>query len=221
MTNTVSPLTFSVWYNLFEAQTFALFYVSLSPLHISSLPPIKPKPVGWRAVKWKQLLQSTFSSLFISYATCWSLASCTSRLNSKYNIVDYILENAIAAPKVMPPVLLCCSMTSEADVGGMAANFEPSHIPYSITFCCHVADGSRGAIWLNGVYEAEVCVMWKKCHSLTFINTCWTFMETNSGCDNSKGWVVCLSSGDSISGHLCWWFWQAHASSCSSQAKNA
>ena len=50
-----------------------------------------------------------------------------------------------AAPKVMPPVLLCWPMTSEAGAGGMAVEVEPS-CQYSITFCCRVTDGSRGAI---------------------------------------------------------------------------
>ena len=31
-----------------------------------------------------------------------------------------------AAPKVMFPILLCCLMPSEADVGGMAVEVEPS-----------------------------------------------------------------------------------------------
>jgi len=30
-------------------------------------------------------------------------------------------------------------------VGGMAVEAEPSH-QYSITFCCHVTDGSKGAV---------------------------------------------------------------------------
>jgi len=34
-------------------------------------------------------------------------------------------------------------MTPEADVGGMAIEAEPSH-QYSVSFCCHMADGSRG-----------------------------------------------------------------------------
>ena len=50
-----------------------------------------------------------------------------------------------AAPKVTPSILLCWPTVSEVDVGGMAVDAEPSH-QYSITFCCHVADGSRGAI---------------------------------------------------------------------------
>ena len=50
-----------------------------------------------------------------------------------------------AAGKVMPPILLSWPSMSEADVGGMAVEVEPSH-QYSATFCCHVTDGSRGAV---------------------------------------------------------------------------
>ena len=39
----------------------------------------------------------------------------------------------IAAPKVMPPVLLCWPTTSEVDVGSMALQFEPSPKWSSIT----------------------------------------------------------------------------------------
>ena len=38
-----------------------------------------------------------------------------------------------AALKVMPPILLCQPMTSEADVSGMAVEVEPPR-QYSITF---------------------------------------------------------------------------------------
>jgi len=50
-----------------------------------------------------------------------------------------------AAPEVTLPMLLCWLMTSESDVGGMAVEVEPSH-KYSITYCWHVTDGSRGAV---------------------------------------------------------------------------
>jgi len=50
-----------------------------------------------------------------------------------------------AAPKVMPPILLCCLTMSEADGGGMAEKVEPSH-QQPITFCCCVTDASRGAV---------------------------------------------------------------------------
>jgi len=49
------------------------------------------------------------------------------------------------APKVMPPILLSCPTLSEVDVGGMAVEIEPFH-QYSVTFCCHVADGSRRTV---------------------------------------------------------------------------
>ena len=50
-----------------------------------------------------------------------------------------------AALKVMSPILLCWPMTSEVDVGGTAVDAEPSR-QYSITCCCCVTDGSRGAV---------------------------------------------------------------------------
>jgi len=50
-----------------------------------------------------------------------------------------------AALKVMPSMLLCWPMTSEADVGDMTVDIEPSH-QYSSTFYYHVTDGSRQAV---------------------------------------------------------------------------
>lgn len=44
-----------------------------------------------------------------------------------------------AAPKVIPPMLLCWPMSSEEDVGGMAIKAEPSQL-YPITCCCHMTD---------------------------------------------------------------------------------
>jgi len=35
---------------------------------------------------------------------------------------------------------------SEADIGAMAVEVEPSH-QNSVTFCCHATNGSRGAVW--------------------------------------------------------------------------
>jgi len=45
----------------------------------------------------------------------------------------------------MPLVLLRWLTMSEVDVGGMAVEVEPFH-QYPVTFCCHVTDGSRGAV---------------------------------------------------------------------------
>ena len=46
------------------------------------------------------------------------------------------------APKVMPPILLCWPTTTEADVGDMTVEVEPSQ-QYSIKFCCRATDDSR------------------------------------------------------------------------------
>ena len=54
----------------------------------------------------------------------------------------------------MPPILLCWPMTSEADVGSMAVEAEPSH-QYPIACCC-VTDGSRGAVWQHEVWHGSV-----------------------------------------------------------------
>ena len=73
----------------------------------------------------------------------------------------WVSLDATAAPKVMPPILLCWPTTSEVDVGGMRTEAEPSR-QYSIIFSCHTIDGSRGAVWQNDVwhgssYKAKVC----------------------------------------------------------------
>jgi len=49
------------------------------------------------------------------------------------------------APKVMSPVLRCWLTVSEAEVGDMAVEVE-HFCHYSVTFCCHLAGGSRGAV---------------------------------------------------------------------------
>ena len=53
------------------------------------------------------------------------------------------LYTVMAAPKVMPPLLLCWPTTSEANVHGMTAELEPSH-KYSLHFVA--TDGSKGTI---------------------------------------------------------------------------
>ena len=60
----------------------------------------------------------------------------------KNSVVYFLCMRATL--KIMPPVLLSWPMTSESDAGGMAVEVEPFH-QYSIIFCCHVTDGSRGA----------------------------------------------------------------------------
>ena len=84
-------------------------------------------------------------------------------------------------------------MISEVDVG-MAVEVEPSY-QYSITLCCPVTDGSRGAVWQNGIWhgsacEAQVCHWipsygnsWTHCHSPVLTEHLW---RPKSGCKYSE-----------------------------------
>ena len=59
---------------------------------------------------------------------------------------QHVLDiNTRAVPKLMPPILLCWLMTSEANIVDMAVEVEPSR-QYSVKFCCRATDGSRGAV---------------------------------------------------------------------------
>jgi len=57
----------------------------------------------------------------------------------------YQRQNTRVAPKVMLPILLCVPTISKRNVGAMAVEVGPSH-KYCVTCCCHVTDGSRGAV---------------------------------------------------------------------------
>ena len=66
--------------------------------------------------------------------------------------MNYLTYFMRAAKNVMPAILLHWPTVSEADVGGMAVEAEPSH-QYSDTCCCRVTDGSRGSL-------TEWCLTW-------------------------------------------------------------
>ena len=100
-----------------------------------------------------------------------------------------------AAPKVMLPVLLCWLTMSEVDIGGVAVEAEPSH-QYSVTFSCHVTDGSIRAGWKK--WHVTWKCLWRKrvkvtssmqkknstrWHSLTFSEHLW---RPSSGCEHSE-----------------------------------
>jgi len=51
-----------------------------------------------------------------------------------------VLRTTWAAPRTTSPILLCWPMTLEA------VEVQPS-CQYPFTCCCHVTDGSRGAVW--------------------------------------------------------------------------
>jgi len=109
--------------------------------------------------------------------------------------------------KVIPPILWCWHMTSEADVGDTAVEAETSY-QYSITCCCCMTDGSRGASWHNGAwhgsaYEAKVCHWIPPCgkngthwHSLTLVERWW---RPKTGCEYNEV-VVHSNSGYSDNG---------------------
>ena len=112
------------------------------------------------------------------------------------------------APKVIPPILLCWPMISDTNIGGMAVEVEPSH-QYFITFCCCETDGSRGAVWHNGVwhgsaYEANLSNWIYPCgksythwHSSTLA---YVYGDQTVDVSTVGQWVACFSSGDSNSG---------------------
>ena len=119
----------------------------------------------------------------------------TTKLHSIISVLyNYIVDSTRAALKVMPPILLYLPTISEVDVGGMAVAVEPSH-QYSVTCRCCVTDGSRGAVWQNGVWhgsacEAEACHWIPGCgkndsrwHSPTLAERFWS---PNSGCEHSE-----------------------------------
>ena len=124
----------------------------------------------------------------------------------------------------MLSILLFWPMTSEEDIGGMAAEVAPSH-QYSITFCCHKTDGSRGTVWQNGIWYGTACgakvCHWfppctkqtnkqtnrkkkKPCNPLIFIN----YGDQPVNVSTIRWWVVYFNSGNSHSGSNlihCWW----------------
>ena len=96
----------------------------------------------------------------------------------------------------------------------MAVNGEPSG-QYSVTFCSHETDGSRGSDWQNSVwhgstYGAKIC-HWippcgkncTQCHLLTLTECLW---RPNSGCEHSEAvgdvfqpwWLRVTSAGADI-----------------------
>ena len=68
--------------------------------------------------------------------------------------MDYTLIMK-AALKVVPLILWCWPTVSEADIGGMAVEAEPSQ-QYFILCCCCVTAGSRRAVWQNCVWHGSV-----------------------------------------------------------------
>ena len=109
----------------------------------------------------------------------------------------------------VPPGMVTQPPPWAAPVDGTAVEAEPFH-KFSITFFCHVTDGSRGAVWQNGVWHGSADMeakgwnwipQWgKKLYPLTFIDAWWMFVEAKQWmwAQWGSGWL-CFSSGDSNS----------------------
>jgi len=112
-----------------------------------------------------------------------------------------------ASLKVMSPILRCWPTASDADVGGTAVEVEPS-LQYSVTWCCQVTDGSRGALWQNGVWhesvdEAKVCEF-LHAENIAFSDIHWCLLnvygDQTVDVSTASWWLVHFSSGDSDTG---------------------
>ena len=114
--------------------------------------------------------------------------------------------------KSVPLILFSWPTASEADVGGMAGEVEPSY-QYSIPFCCSATVGSRGAVWQNGVWhgsvdEAKVWHWVPPCrkngthwHSLTLAECLW---GPNNGCEHGEAVSGAFWQWQQQMGHICW-----------------
>ena len=109
-----------------------------------------------------------------------------------------------ATPKIMPPTLLRLPMTSEVGAG-MIVDADPSP-QYSFPFCCHMTDGSRGAVWHNGVwhgraYEAKVPHKFLHVEKMALIDNhqCFLNIDEDQAVDVStmRWWVVHFNSCNS------------------------
>ena len=113
-------------------------------------------------------------------------------------------------PKSVSPIW-CWPTMSEADAGDMAVQAEPSH-QYSITCCC-VTDGSRGALWHNGIWCGSAGRA-KVCHWIPPGSTSGTHWHplTLAVSTVRGGWYIPAAVIATV-GHLCWYgcLWAPHA----------
>ena len=115
------------------------------------------------------------------------------------------LVHASSSNIIMPPVLLCWPMTSEADVGSMAEEVGLSHQCF-VTFCCHVTASSSGAVqqivWDGSAYKAKVChwIPPKFAEKLTPTDIHWCLLNEYGGqtlgVRTGRQGVMSYSSGD-------------------------
>jgi len=143
-----------------------------------------------------------------------------------------------APPKVTPPIFMMLAHSVRGECWCMVVDVESSH-QHSIAFCCCETDGSRGAVWHNGIwhgsaYEGKVCPWIPLCrsngthwHSSTLAEHLW---RPESGCEHSevlsgafqqwRQWHWVTSTGADCYKHSMqallhyWWQWVANSSDC-------
>jgi len=119
----------------------------------------------WKSVKnWASYRYLQNYLTFLTVGIKGKNVVCTVYLSTlvQFSVVRYAMDSTRAVLKAMPSILWCWPMISEADFCGMAEGDEPSH-HYPVKCCCHVTDGSRGAIWQNSIWYGSVDVA-KVCH---------------------------------------------------------
>ena len=138
--------------------TFLPLRVLSAPLGVGTL----PAPAGTAAPCSGSLTKAQHCSgrgAVTSQPACLSLFKKKFKKNIKKEMLCYLHINYMSC------FLFYCVgpwQQRQVGVGGMAVGAEPSH-QYSITCCCHVADGSRGALWHDGVWHGSACGA-KVCH---------------------------------------------------------
>ena len=97
------------------------------------------------------LLQLSFSILCISNLTLFS----ATQNNCEDLCLFLFIWSYKGCSKSSASYFIMLVRTSELDTRATAVEVEPSH-QYCITRCCCVTDGSRRAVWQNGIWQRSV-----------------------------------------------------------------
>ena len=149
-------------------------------------------------------------------ATAWALQTPAPFMNHQLIFLLGVVKRT--ALKVMLLVLYSWPTTAEDDDGGMAVEIEPSH-QHPIRSCCRVTDGSRGAVWQNGVWYGSADEAKAKKMAPTDIHWCLLNIHGDRTVDliTARQRMVLFSSSDSDS--WCRYLWSWDAGFCSLLAK--
>ena len=88
---------------------------------------------------------------------------------------------------------------SEADIGAMAVEVEPSH-QNSVTFCCHATNGSRGTVWQKQRCATEFLHAEKTVSTDVHLHLLNIYGDQTVNVSTVRQWVVRFSSGSRDSG---------------------